>query len=198
MRYFLAPRRPGSRRRRAKQRPQVRLDVFITRHTSLIYLNTALSKQEYLSASAAKLASKEKASSDVPAPKRDKFSGLNRKAKRRKMAAEADKEFNDQAALSSSIRAAKKAQRPGKIGDNEPAPSFGKKKKDAGKGKKPGHASAKKKVLGKTSSFGSEMGGRRGGGSSEGIRAKKGDGGILGGKKGAKGKAGGGKSKGRR
>lgn len=116
------------------------------------------------------------------------------------MAAEADKEFNDHAALSSGIRAAKKAQRPGKIGDNEPAPSFGKKKKDAGKGKKPGHASAKKKVLGKTSSFGSEMGGRRGGGggASEGIRAKKGDGGILGGKKGAKGKAGGGKSKGRK
>lgn len=160
---------------------------------------TALSKQEYLSASAAKLASKDKASSDAPAPKRDKFSGLNRKAKRRKMAAEADKEFNDHAALSSGIRAAKKAQRPGKIGDNEPTPSFGKKKKDAGKGKKPGHASAKKRVLGKTSSFGSEMGGRRGGGgTSEGIRAKKGDGGILGGKKGVKGKTGGGKTKGRR
>ena len=123
------------------------------------------------------------------------------------MAAEADKEFNDTKVLSSSIRAAKRDQRPKKIGD-ESAPAVIGKKKKAGRGaggKKTAHTSVKSKVLGKGSSFASEMGGRRGGGgggaaTNEGMRAKKGDGGVLGGKKGGKGKAGGGggKHKGRR
>lgn len=136
------------------------------------------------------------------APKRDKFSGLNRKAKRRKMAADADKEFNDQAAIAGGIRSAKKAQRPKKIGDDTPS-TFSAKNKKGNKGKKPGHKSVKSKVLGKGSSFGAEMGGRGsrvggGGGASEGIRAKKGDGGILGGKKKGGKMGGGGKGKGRR
>ncbi|KAH9480511.1 nucleolar DEAD-box protein required for synthesis of 60S ribosomal subunit [Psilocybe cubensis] len=50
------------------------------------------------------------------APKRDKMSGLSRKAKRRKLIAEEDKEFNDSKAINASIRSAKKANRPAKIG----------------------------------------------------------------------------------
>jgi ATP-dependent RNA helicase DDX27 len=139
--------------------------------------------------------------SDTSAPKRDKFSGLSRRQKRRKIAAEADKEFNDKHAVESAIRAAKHAQRPRKIGDDAPRPSFGKKKgKDAGRRSKPGHTSAKTKILGKDSKFKAEMGVKRHGGgggrATEGMRAKKGDGGVLGGKKGGKG--GKGKVKGRR
>lgn len=167
----------------------------------LLFLIIDLSKQEYLSASQSKGSAKDKAP-DPSAPKRDKFSGLSRRQKRRKMAAEADKELNDKGAVNSAIRAAKHAQRPRKIGEDAPQPSFAKKKnkKDSGKGKKPGHASAKTKVLGKDSKFKAEMGAkRRGGGgrATEGIRAKKGDGGILGGKKSGKG-GGKGKTKGRR
>ena len=161
---------------------------------------TDLSKEEYLNASQSKASVKGKAP-DAAAPKRDKFSGLSRRQKRRKMAVEADKEFNDKGAVDSAIRAAKHAQRPRRIGEDAPRPSFGKKnRKDAGKRKKPGHTSAKTKVFGKDSKFKAEMGVKRhggGGGATEGIRAKKGDSRILGGKKG--GKAGGkAKIKGRR
>jgi ATP-dependent RNA helicase DDX27 len=153
---------------------------------------TDLSKQEYLNASQSNASAKDKIS-DPSAPKRDKFSGLSRRQKRRKMAVEADKEFNDKGAVDSAIRAAKQAQRPRKIGDDAPQPSFAKKnRKVARKQKKPGHTSAKAKTLGKDSKFKAEMGVKRRGGTTEGIRAKKGDGGILGGKKGGKG---GGKSK---
>lgn len=166
----------------------------------LYLFGTELSKEEYVAASQAKTSTKGKApTNDPPAPKRDKYAGLSRRAKRRKMAIEADKEYNDKTAVASAIRAAKHAQRPKKIGEEAPTPSFGKKKnkKDAAKGKKPGHSSAKGKVLGKDSKFKTEMSARtRGGGaSSEGIRAKKGDGGILGGKKGGKGKGGNGKGR---
>ena len=117
------------------------------------------------------------------------------------MAVEADKEFNDKGAVNSAIPAAKHAQRPRRIGEEAPRPSFGKKnRKDAGKRKKSGHTSAKTKVFGKDSKFKAEMGMKRlggAGGTTEGIRAKKGDNRILGEKKG--GKAGGkAKIKGRR
>jgi ATP-dependent RNA helicase DDX27 len=168
--------------------------------TVFCFLITDLSKQDYLNASQAKASAKDNAP-DPSAPRRDKFSGLSRRQKRRKMAAEADEEFNDKAVVDSAIRAAKHAQRPRKIGDDAPQPLFGKKnRKDSGKRKKPGHASAKTKILGKDSQFKAEMGAKRrggGGGVSEGVRAKKGDRGVLGGKKGGKG-GGKGKVKGRR
>ncbi|KAG1750011.1 DEAD-domain-containing protein [Suillus paluster] len=53
---------------------------------------------------------------DDPKPKRDKFAGLTRKAKRRKMALEADKELGETGAVNAAIRSAKKAARPAKIG----------------------------------------------------------------------------------
>ncbi|TFK30462.1 ATP-dependent RNA helicase drs1 [Coprinopsis marcescibilis] len=49
-------------------------------------------------------------------PSRDKFSGLTRKAKRRKMAMEADQEDGIGKSVDAAIRSAKKASRPGKIG----------------------------------------------------------------------------------
>lgn len=50
------------------------------------------------------------------AEKRNKLSGLSRKAKRRKLAVEADKEFGDSKSINAAIRSAKKALRPAKIG----------------------------------------------------------------------------------
>ena len=49
-------------------------------------------------------------------PKRDKLAGLTRKAKRRKLALEADKELGQTGAVNAAIRSAKKAARPAKIG----------------------------------------------------------------------------------
>ncbi|KAL9716227.1 nucleolar DEAD-box protein required for synthesis of 60S ribosomal subunit [Leucoagaricus gongylophorus] len=51
-----------------------------------------------------------------PDVKRNKLSGLSRKAKRRKLAVEADKEFGDSKSINAAIRSAKKALRPAKIG----------------------------------------------------------------------------------
>lgn len=193
---FSRPKRTWFTSEKAKQEAkgafELRRPKYSCSDIYLMVLMTGLSKQEYLNASQSNASAKDKIS-DPSAPKRDKFSGLSRRQKRRKMAADADKEFNDKGAVDSAIRAAKHAQRPRKIGDDAPQPSFGKKnKKDARKQKKPGHTSAKAKTLGKDSKFKAEMGVKRRGGASEGIRAKKGDGGILGGKKGGKG---GGKSK---
>ncbi|KAF8642276.1 hypothetical protein AX16_009549 [Volvariella volvacea WC 439] len=52
--------------------------------------------------------------------KRDKFSGLSRRAKRRKMAQEEDEELGDKRSLNAAIRSAKKAARPTKIGLTPP------------------------------------------------------------------------------
>ncbi|CAG7851596.1 ATP-dependent RNA helicase drs1; AltName: Full=DEAD box RNA helicase 11 [Serendipita indica DSM 11827] len=49
-------------------------------------------------------------------PKRDKFAGLSRKAKRRKLAQEEDAQIKDSVTIKASIREAKKAQRPTRIG----------------------------------------------------------------------------------
>jgi ATP-dependent RNA helicase DDX27 len=51
-------------------------------------------------------------------PKRDKHSGLTRKAKRRKLVMEADKVHDK--TMNAAIRSAKKASRPTKIGFLEP------------------------------------------------------------------------------
>lgn len=67
-------------------------------------------------------------------PKRDKFSGLTRRAKRRKMAMEEDK--TDQRAIGASIRSAKKSMRPAKIGMPELRPQKVKPKKISGGPKK--------------------------------------------------------------
>ncbi|KAF9453798.1 DEAD-domain-containing protein [Macrolepiota fuliginosa MF-IS2] len=76
----------------------------------------AISKQEHEQGS--KTA---KQANDVNKPKRDKHSGLSRKAKRRKMAMEADQETGDGGAINAAIRSAKKAHRPAKIGLPEPS-----------------------------------------------------------------------------
>lgn len=111
-------------------------------------------------------------------PKRDKFSGLSRRVKRRKLAMEEDDGSGDRKAVDAAIRSAKKAARPSKIGIPE--------KRDA---KKASKKKAKRKVT-KGGNFGSEMG-QRGAGKTlgEGIRAKKGDtiGGMKKGGKGGKG-----------
>ncbi|KAG8689904.1 nucleolar DEAD-box protein required for synthesis of 60S ribosomal subunit [Ceratobasidium sp. 394] len=100
---------------------------------------------------------------EMEKPKRDKFSGLTRRAKRRKLAREADAEFNDTHATEAAVRSAKRAQRPGKIG--EPF-----KPSKVAKGKK-----EKKKAKGKVGGFDRDMGDRRAG-AREGMRAKKGEG----------------------
>src|SRR4051812_10107119 len=48
--------------------------------------------------------------------KRDKFAGLSRKAKRRRILMEEDKASGDGKAMNAAIRSAKKASRPPKIG----------------------------------------------------------------------------------
>ncbi|KAG9055772.1 nucleolar DEAD-box protein required for synthesis of 60S ribosomal subunit [Serendipita sp. 407] len=53
-------------------------------------------------------------------PKRDKHAGLSRRVKRRKLAQEEDAKLDAGASIESSIRSAKKAQRPTKIGMPEP------------------------------------------------------------------------------
>lgn len=65
------------------------------------------------------------------------MSGLSRKAKRRKMIMEEDKEFNDEKSIQASIRSAKKASRPGKIGEPEKKPTGPAKKKRKTVVKKP-------------------------------------------------------------
>ena len=93
-------------------------------------------------------------------PKRDKFSGLTRRAKRRKIAMEEDK--RDQRAIGASIRSAKKSMRPTKIGMPEPRlQEFKPKEKNVGQ-KKQKNANAFDRDHGQHTK-------------TEGIRAKKGD-----------------------
>ncbi|CEL57693.1 ATP-dependent RNA helicase DDX27 [Rhizoctonia solani AG-1 IB] len=99
---------------------------------------------------------------DQDKPKRDKFSGLTRRAKRRKLAREADAEFNDQHATDAAIRGAKRAQRPGKIG--EPIKKFDPK---AGK---------KNKTKIRKAGFDRDLADRGGAQAREGMRARKGEG----------------------
>ena len=114
------------------------------------------------------------------------MSGLSRKAKRRKMIMEEDKEFNDQKSINASIRSAKKAGRPCKIGEPE--------KKSTGPAKKKRRTVVKKPRAG-GSAFENDLGSKTK--VREGIRARKDDA-IKGAKKGGTktGKAGG-KTKGK-
>jgi len=74
---------------------------------------------------------------DDTKPKRDKFSGLSRKAKRRKMITAEDEELGDQKSLNASIRSAKKAARPAKIGVPERGGLHTAKKKNKSSTKEP-------------------------------------------------------------
>ncbi|KAG8219828.1 DEAD-domain-containing protein [Butyriboletus roseoflavus] len=70
----------------------------------------AVSKLHHEHGAAISASSKKGATSeDTSKPKRDKYAGLSRKAKRRKMAMEVDKEIGDNAGLNAAIRSAKKA-----------------------------------------------------------------------------------------
>lgn len=113
------------------------------------------------------------------------MSGLSRKAKRRKMIMEEDKEFDDNKVIGASIRSAKKANRPGKIGEPEKKPTGPAKKKRKTVSKKP-RAGA--------SAFESDFGSKPK--AHEGIRAKKDDA-VKGAKKGGKPSKAGGKGKGK-
>ncbi|KAG5635096.1 nucleolar DEAD-box protein required for synthesis of 60S ribosomal subunit [Sphagnurus paluster] len=77
--------------------------------------------------------SETKKGTDTEKPKRDKFSGLSRKAKRRKMIMEEDAEMGDEKSINAAIRSAKKSSRPTKIGIPEKRPA---KSKSRGKPRK--------------------------------------------------------------
>lgn len=93
-------------------------------------------------------------------PKREKFSGLSRREKRRKMANEED--AGETVAIRAAVRSAKKAGRPAKIGEPERRPALSKKKEKKAK--------AKQRIA--TRGFDKDLGQRT---AREGVRAKKTD-----------------------
>ncbi|CAL1695875.1 unnamed protein product [Somion occarium] len=113
-------------------------------------------------------------------PKRDKFSGLSRRVKRRKMALEED-DAVETGAIKAAVRSAKKSSRPKKIGEPESKPQSRKTKDKKSKAKRPKGVKARS-----GGAFDTDLGQRS---SREGVRAKKGD------KIGGMGKKGGGKKK---
>ncbi|KAJ7786333.1 DEAD-domain-containing protein [Mycena metata] len=121
----------------------------------------AVSKQQY----EASVIPSKKGKSQAPSadkPKRDKLSGLTRKAKRRKLAMQEDEELGDDRATHAAIRSAKKAARPPKIGTLIPRPPSKKAKRST------------RKVTARTGgAFDRDLGQK--GGSGEGVRSKKGD-----------------------
>ncbi|RXW22932.1 hypothetical protein EST38_g2903 [Candolleomyces aberdarensis] len=121
-----------------------------------------LSKQSHESGSKAAKSDQKKGSDDKP--RRDKFAGLSRKAKRRKMAMEEDREAGTEKAINAAIRSAKKAARPSKIGHvaKPSAPS-------KARGGKPGALSTRS---GKKGAFDTDFGSRAK--HQEGVRAVKG------------------------
>ena len=105
-------------------------------------------------------------------PKRDKFAGLTRKAKRRKLALKEDAELGETGAIKAAIRGAKRETRPSKIGVPD-------RPRDAGKARAKEKKKGKKKAerVSKTG-FDRELGVKRrpvAAGGREGARAKKGD-----------------------
>jgi ATP-dependent RNA helicase DDX27 len=70
-------------------------------------------------------------------PKRDKFSGLTRRAKRRKLASE-DESREDRRSADAAIRSAKKAARPAKIGVPSRSTPRPKQKRKGGRSSKVG------------------------------------------------------------
>ncbi|KAI0361642.1 DEAD-domain-containing protein [Trametes cingulata] len=138
----------------------------------------AVSKQQYEAGFDAGKKGKAKQTAE-PKPKRDKFAGLSRRAKRRKMAMEED-DAAESGAIRAAVRSAKKASRPAKIGEPERRPAS--KKKDKKKA-----ARSKSVTKQKGGAFEKDLGQRP---VREGVRAKKGD--VIGGmgkKKGGKRKA---------
>ncbi|KAI0312629.1 DEAD-domain-containing protein [Amylostereum chailletii] len=121
----------------------------------------SLSKAQYEHGFSSGNAGKLKEPTASEKPKRDKFAGLTRKAKRRKMAIEEDA-VEDRKAVDAAIRSAKKASRPPKIGVPEP-------RKSAGKSKEKKHAKASRGGGG----FDRDLGSRTA--AQEGVRAKRGD-----------------------
>ncbi|EIN13726.1 DEAD-domain-containing protein [Punctularia strigosozonata HHB-11173 SS5] len=139
----------------------------------------AVSKQQYETGFPSTATAKVKRK-DEDKPKRDKFSGLTRRAKRRKMAMEEETESGERPAIAASIRSAKKAQRPVKIGEAQPKLS------DRAREKK---AQKKRAARRRSGGFDQELGQK--GSRNEGVRAHKGD------KIGGMGKKKGGKRKGK-
>ncbi|KAK7694635.1 nucleolar DEAD-box protein required for synthesis of 60S ribosomal subunit [Cerrena zonata] len=138
----------------------------------------AVSKEQYESGFKPAQGGAKVAAASADKPKRDKFSGLSRRAKRRKMALE-DDDGAETGAIKAAVRSAKKAGRPAKIGEPERKPLSRKAEKKA-KAKKMVKVTAK-------AGFDKDLGQKS---SREGVRAKKGDkiGGMgkKGGKKGVK------------
>ncbi|KAJ6604671.1 DEAD-domain-containing protein [Mycena vulgaris] len=122
----------------------------------------AVSKQQYEASAIPTKKGKDQAPS-TDKPKRDKFSGLTRKAKRRKLAKEEDEEFGDDRAVTAAIRSAKKSARPAKIGIQVPRQPT----------KKAGRSSRKKVTARTGGAFDRDLSQK--GGSGEGVRSKKGD-----------------------
>ncbi|KAL1951956.1 hypothetical protein VTO73DRAFT_1105 [Trametes versicolor] len=141
----------------------------------------ALSKSQYEAGFDAGQKGKAKQAAAEPKPKRDKFAGLTRRAKRRKMAMEDDEDAPESGAIRAAVRSAKKASRPAKIGEPERRPASSK-KRDKKK------AARSKTVTKRKGGAFEKDGGQRP--AREGVRAKKGD--VIGGmgkKKGGKRKA---------
>ncbi|KAG6813275.1 hypothetical protein H0H92_012689 [Tricholoma furcatifolium] len=131
----------------------------------------AVSKQQYEDGFASAKAQGKMASGDKP--KRDKYSGLSRRAKRRKMIMEEEAKFGDeQNGINAAIRAAKKSARPAKIGVPEQRTTKTKAKPKTRKVTSKAGGAFDRDFEGKA--------GRR-----EGVRAKKGD--AIGKKSGHKG-----------
>ncbi|OCH96178.1 DEAD-domain-containing protein [Obba rivulosa] len=126
----------------------------------------AVSKQQYEAGLTLTEGKGKKAADDKP--KRDKFAGLSRRAKRRKMAMDEDDGAADSTAIRLAVRSAKKASRPTKIGEPEARQS--RNKKSVKKSKKKASARA-------ASGFDKDASQRTT--SREGVRAKKGD--VIGG-----------------
>ncbi|KAL4243573.1 DEAD box helicase family protein [Abortiporus biennis] len=134
----------------------------------------SLSKKQYEAGFGQSERRKEDAKTDKDKPKRDKFAGLSRRAKRRKMALEEDA-AEETGAIRAAVRSAKKASRPKKIGEQESRPKSDRKKDRKSK------RAVKAKAGG---AFDHDMNQR---GHREGVRAQKGD--VVGGmgrKKGGK------------
>ncbi len=110
-------------------------------------------------------------------PKRDKFAGLSRRAKRRKLAMEDDE--GDTGAIRAAVRSAKKSSRPTPIGIPEVRASRAKERKAKVKSK----AKSASVTARRGSAFERDMGDKRAGGvknagagaKREGTRASKGD-----------------------
>ncbi|KAF8216222.1 DEAD-domain-containing protein [Mycena galopus ATCC 62051] len=121
----------------------------------------AISKQQYEASAIPGKRGKEEAPT-ADKPKRDKFSGLTRKAKRRKIAMEEDKELDDDRATQAAIRSAKKSARTPKIGVPIPRPAVKKAKR-----------SSRNKVTGRAGGAFDRDLGQKGSSFGEGVRSKK-------------------------